>query len=293
MNRQIQQNYPNHVGRIASDPSSCHLSCFRAFVIQTLWLRCASAGHALAATSNRSALRFTLAPLVLPFCTALTLVVAGCGPSCDDANLCPVVVPHHEDVSPRGPMDAEFAHQIHMVADGRSREIDVPDAELADEDVARLDTLTTLEAIKLPRAAISDAGVAHLARFDNLDTLVLGSTSITDQGLALLAQLPRLRVLNMAAADVTSAGLASLVTLDRLELLRLGSSRVDDAGLAHLARMPTLKFLIIENAPITDGGIQQLAVIAGLESLYVEGTKVTDAGVADLQKRLPNLHVHW
>ena len=109
-------------------------------------------------------------------CVALSVFVAGCGQSCDTAATCPVVVPPRAESPDEEIVDAAFAHEIHLVADGESREIDLPDVPLGDGDMARIGRLSRLEVLKLPKATISDVGLSHLAGLSELNTLVLGKT---------------------------------------------------------------------------------------------------------------------
>ena len=190
------------------------------------------------------------------------------------------------------PADSELAAELRLIAAGDSTSLVVEDQPLGDADLKPLAGLTELVALTLRKGAVSDQGLGRIKELKKLEKLVLGDTTVTDAGLESLLQMTRLKILNFNRAEVTSAGFEHLTALEQLELIRFGESRIDDDALSAVGKWPKLRALILQNAPITDAGLKQLAGLERLESLYLEGTQVTEEGLMQLQRELPNLHIH-
>ncbi len=125
------------------------------------------------------------------------------------------------------------------------RELDVSYCFVTDGDLADVEALTSLRALRLSyNRDITDAGIVHLKGLTNLTRLDLAHTKITDAGLVHLNGLTRLVELNLMSTDVTDAGLAHLKGLSKLSLVDLRVTPVTDAGLKELQRaLPRLKII--------------------------------------------------
>ena len=115
-------------------------------------------------------------------------------------------------------------------------EVDFSDnAQLGDDDIARLNGLTTLRSLQLQGTGVSDAGLKHLADATELVRLDLSQTS-----------------------EVTGSGLAHLNGLVNLEALMLNHSQVTDAGLTHLEGLTSLRILHLEATRVSDEAVRIL-----------------------------------
>jgi hypothetical protein len=141
------------------------------------------------------------------------------------------------------------------------------DTGFTDNDLARLNGLSSLVSLNLSGTAVTDKGLASLTGLPHLHDLYLDSTSISDAGLIYLEKFPNLKV---------------------LELVR---TRVTDDGLAHLAKVKGLERLALSGRAITDKGLVHLKRLRSLKKLSLAATSVTDAGAAELRAALPHLSI--
>ena len=125
------------------------------------------------------------------------------------------------------------------------RELDVSYCFVTDGDLANVEALTSLRALRLAyNLHITDAGLLHLKGLSNLTRLDLANTKITDAGLVHLNGLTRLVELNLMSTDVTDAGLAHLKGFTKLAIVDLRVTRVTNAGVEELQRaFPRLKII--------------------------------------------------
>ncbi|HEY3966350.1 MAG TPA: hypothetical protein VGM05_17450, partial [Planctomycetaceae bacterium] len=115
------------------------------------------------------------------------------------------------------------------------RGIDIePHADIADSELALLQSLNALTTLNITGRGITDAGLFHLRLLDRLETLSVTGAAFTDAGLAHLAGLKQLKTLSLDDSNVTASGLAHLSQMNKLEWLDLPSMELTDAGAAHL-----------------------------------------------------------
>ena len=96
-----------------------------------------------------------------------------------------------------------------------------------------LELLPGVASLDLSDAPITDEGMARLRGLTRLRKLCLADTHITGAG---LERLSGLTVLDLSGTPVTDAGLERLKELTQLRELHLGSLRVTDAGVEALHR---------------------------------------------------------
>ena len=140
--------------------------------------------------------------------------------------------------------------------------------------------------LNLSSTTIADDGVAILEELISLESLDLSDTKVTDTGLVHLAGLADLWSLGLRKTVVTDAGLVHLKGLTRLTELSLGGTKVTDAGLVHLEGLTELEGLWLEDTKITDAGLAHLKGMTRLKRLDLRDTEVTVAGVRKLQAAL-------
>jgi hypothetical protein len=187
--------------------------------------------------------------------------------------------------------EATWEEQLARVRSGESSQVRLS-GPVTPEQWAHLATgCEGLMVLDLPMAEITDEQLALLPALVSLRQLVLGGPT-GDAGLATLAQCPSLEIVNLPKAGFSDAGLAKLKDLPLLTLLRFGSPQVTDAGMEHLAEMPNLRFLHLLNVPVTDAGMEPLKRCSLLESFYIDGGRCSDEGLACLLKAHPGLHLH-
>jgi hypothetical protein len=202
-------------------------------------------------------------------------------------------------------------------AAGETIGVDLSDAWVTDDDLAKLARLPRLESINLAFTKITDVGLEHLAPLGNVRVLDLDhAESVTDEGVAHLKHWRRLEHLNLRGTKVTSSafepislmtGLRSLDVghsrvnddlfdeledLDHLERLSFGGNKMSGAALAFLKALPALRELSVSGRQRTDSGlwsvavtdfnVGQIAQVQGLEVLDLGETSVSDRGIAEL-----------
>lgn len=82
---------------------------------------------------------------------------------------------------------------------------------VTDEGLRHFRSLTTLEVLQLDGSRITDAGLEHLAQLKNLHTLSLKNTKVTNLGLVHLKRLPKLRSVYIGGTVVTRAAVAEVL----------------------------------------------------------------------------------
>ena len=161
---------------------------------------------------------------------------------------------------------------------------------------------TSVLSLNLADTRITDNGLRYLSKLDNLWILSLRGTRVTDEGLVHLTGLSNLDELVLDDTNITGQGLQHLSRLPSLSTLRLQGTAIDDASLAKLHQLSSLEMVMLAGTPITDAGLEHLQTLDGLEAIFLHDSGsgvpqnvplgVTDNGIADLQRSLPNCHVH-
>jgi hypothetical protein len=178
------------------------------------------------------------------------------------------------------------------------------DGDFTDEELANLNALGGLKALRLHRTELTDAGLGRLKGLRNLRALALDSRfgwagprytleegegpprcllpgqQFVDDG----------KVEDSVSEDISDAGLAHLAAFPALTDLHLVSGRVTDAGLARLKALKRLRRLTLGAPAVTDKGVAQLAALKDLEVLDLRGVRLTPAGAKAL-RALPRLKV--
>lgn len=188
-------------------------------------------------------------------------------------------------------------------SDGNIVEVSLARTWAADEDVARLTQIKTLQRLNLSFTYVTDAGIEELSKLPaledlNLDTvesltdaaasylrsdknlkrLILRGTDITDVGMPYLAALTGLKSLDLSYTMVGDVGLESLPAFTELEELNLGGTRITGINLNFLKLLPKLKKLSFDGIQrrnagacwtplLTDLDLDTISLLAGLEDL--------------------------
>src|SRR5947209_2149445 len=104
---------------------------------------------------------------------------------------------------PGAELAALGAHLARNAA-GETIGVDLGDAWVTDEDLAKLARLPRLEVIRLASTKITDLGLEHLAPLEGVLILDLEhAEAVTDQGIAYLKHWRRLEQLNLRGTKVT------------------------------------------------------------------------------------------
>ncbi len=171
------------------------------------------------------------------------------------------------------------------------KELVLPDNVSADEDLALLTGLATLEKFRVRGRGFSDVGMRYIGALAGLRELDLGNCArVTAAGIDYVGKLKNLQVLHLRMAPVTDDELRSLAKLTKLRELDLGRTKVTDAGLAHLAPLVNLQELGLEETQTTDSGLVHLRALKKLRKFW-GGAGVTRDGLIGLAKDIPGLVV--
>ena len=159
---------------------------------------------------------------------------------------------------------------------------------VTNDDLAYLESLTTLQVLMIDSEKVTDAGLIHLNGLTQLRELYVSGRRVTDDGLKQLRHLTRLHYLCISETAVTGVGMEYLTGLPELRALHLDNSHVTDLGLKRISELTTLWKLDIGNNPITDTGLVYVGRLPQLRWLECDRTKVTDTGLKNL-KGMPQL----
>jgi tRNA A-37 threonylcarbamoyl transferase component Bud32 len=177
-------------------------------------------------------------------------------------------------------------------------EVDLPDKQCADADLACLKQLSYLRKLHLSGIGITDAGMVHLEGLKGLRELALSGTRVGDAGMEHLAGLTQLQGLSFfgnSSEGVSDAGLRHLQGLTHLRRLWLTSSRVSDKGLLFLQEMTELELLCLAGSQVSDAGLGRLKPLTRLKLLYLDHTSTSADDLAvltDVTPQLEVLHLH-
>ena len=207
---------------------------------------------------------------------------------------CEQAEPPPAEASPEVPAELSLAEQIAAVERGETTRILVEREVLDDDDLLALSNLSSLTDLLLDndQGEFHIEGIAKLQSLTELQHLRIRGRGIDDKCLGEIAKIKRLRILNVPHGSFSDEGLAVLSESPNLELFRFGSQRVTDEGLKTIRRWPAIRMLHLIDVPITDAGLAELAKIERLQSLYIDGGQITDAGWDALFRERPRLHVH-
>jgi hypothetical protein len=169
---------------------------------------------------------------------------------------------------------------------------------LADETLALLSPLESLEELQIDRAKFTDEGMKALAALKNLRKCtffhILMKEKFTGAGVAHLAELPRLELFGCGGSSFGDAGMAACAALPQLRELRVWHTQATDAGVAKLAVMTKLKVAHLGpqfTPKITDAAVASLASIRSLETVSVMETRLSWEMGLNRLKELPSLRV--
>jgi hypothetical protein len=199
-----------------------------------------------------------------------------------------------EQLARYAPLRAVFqvGGQFQKMRQGRDSvlHVGVANTAFADEDLAHLNGLTSLQSLDLSGTQVTDAGLIHLKEFAELKELYIGNTQVTDASLVHMEGLTSLQFLALSGTKVTGTGLVHLRGLASLQGLILNDTLVTDAGLENVKVVESLQQVNLSGTQVTDEGLVHLKGLTKLWRLSFDGTHVTDAGLAHL-KDLQNLRL--
>jgi hypothetical protein len=118
----------------------------------------------------------------------------------------------------------------------RLKELDLADAEVTDEGLARLSSLVGLRRLNLRNTLVSDAGLVSLKGLTRLQELDLSATEVSDAGLVHLQRMTGLKRLDLRYTAISDAGIVHLKNLTSLQSLDVYGTKVDDFGAQELRR---------------------------------------------------------
>lgn len=155
------------------------------------------------------------------------------------------------------------------------------------DSLRQIGTLKQLRCLLIYNGAqIDDERLAELSSLTNLRVLVIDRSHITDQGLRHLSGLKHLEVLELDHAPIQGSGLRHLAPLSNLKLISLRATRLEDEGLRHIAKHSGLQRLYLFDTNVTDAGLRYLIGLRQLDLLHLAKTKVTFAGANAFEESL-------
>jgi Leucine-rich repeat (LRR) protein len=160
------------------------------------------------------------------------------------------------------------------LARGGLSRITAQGARLADDALAGLGALRTLEQLNLSGTQVGSAGLEHLRGLPALRSLDLSSTLVDDTAGEALTDLPVLKVLTLNETRVGDA-VATRLAGAGLEWVALFGTQVGDAGALALAAATGLVALDLRGTWISDEARTRLEA-AGLEKLLLPGQSQED-----------------
>lgn len=172
------------------------------------------------------------------------------------------------------------------------RVLDLEFADITDDDLAYVATLTGLESLNVAWTPITDDGLRWIKGLTNLKRLELYNTQVSNNGLSSLSKLKRLEYLSLEGTQVTDKGLNQFTGFPALAELHLNRLPITDIGLAHLSDMKRLRELELNGTDVSDAGLVHLASL-GLLRLDLYRTRVTAQGVERLCRSRPECNIHF
>lgn len=163
---------------------------------------------------------------------------------------------------------------------------------ITDDDLAQLNGLPHLTALRLFTWDTTDACMDHMGRLNSLRWLDFYMPNVTDQGFSRLKSLKELEFLNISGRGITNASLPQIASYSMLDFLGLSQTGVSDSGLVELKKLPRLQSLDLSYTSITNAAIPSLKLLTGLKRLCLQNTKITDDGIAELRRTLPGLEIN-
>ncbi len=198
-------------------------------------------------------------------------------------------------------------------------EVTIAAAELANEDLAHLRDLKSLEKLRLDGCVkITEAGLAYLKDAPALTHLSLARTAVTANGAGVIGQFKHLKSLELPAVAMTPKhlalmnGLADLESLHglaapdfqealvdflsqrrKLRQLNWGAVEWNSRRLRKLAPLTALETAEVRGPWVSDWGVETLAKFPNLRELTISDDLISDAGLKPLEKLagLKKLHV--
>ncbi len=182
---------------------------------------------------------------------------------------------------------------------------------VTDDDLVRLQGLTSLTHVGLNYVPVGDAGLAHLRGLTDLTFLGLKRLNVTDAGLAVVKELPSLTELSLTElSGITGTFLVHVKGLNKLTKLDLAGCKQVRTGLEHLPRGITwlrpsstqlsdlsplkgmaLTFLDCSYTPLGDADLEPIRALSNLTELLLNYTAVSDAGLIHLKACKKLIHV--
>ena len=121
--------------------------------------------------------------------------------------------------------DQQFADQVQMVRDGKSRVIDIREKPISGDQVLQsLQNIVGVRSLNLDNSPVTDTALQALGPMPELNDLSLTRTLITDDALPMIVkQFPGLEVLRLDRTVITDKSLSELSKLTSLPQLSLVS----------------------------------------------------------------------
>ncbi len=167
--------------------------------------------------------------------------------------------------------------------------------------IGNLRKLPALRELTLSTWSIADEELAEIGAIETLERLDLFQDGIKPDGLVHLAGLRNLRELNLSTNPVgvssipdnlrSSQGLYALKPLVNLTRLQLNGCKIADADYPAFGQLKKLQSLELEHNGLSDQGIAVLASIDSLEELSLPSGAAMPLSAIKPLSRLPNLRV--
>jgi hypothetical protein len=172
-----------------------------------------------------------------------------------------------------------------------SRQRALPLIAKAEKGNSSWDVFGQITDLDLFEADVADDDLALLPHLHSLKRLRLGGTKISDRGLAYVGDVQSLQSLDIQQCDcITGEGIKQLCGLDNLVELNISCDRnIHDSAMRYVRNIARLERLIMHDTPITDKGAAILAGHPRLWLLLIARTKISPKGCAALEKQLPRL----
>ena len=165
--------------------------------------------------------------------------------------------------------------------------------KLTGPGLANLRGMNMLERLDLgANIHLQDEGLMYLQTLPSLDMLRVWDTKITDRGLYVVESLPKLRWLYLSGTAINGAGLVYLKKLPRLRGLDLRATQITDASMKQLEMLQNLEWIDLSDTQINGKGLIYLSQLPRLKRIHIRHTQIVPRHLKKFRKYQPDCQIN-
>ncbi len=174
----------------------------------------------------------------------------------------------------------------------KTEEVDLPKAEITDEDIEPLKHFTNIKTIILAENLITNVGARTICEnLVHLRKLFINNNNITDEGIASIYKLANLRCLDLRVNHIGDRGMEHICRLTELTQLSVSNNGVTDEGMIGIEKLTNLRYLDMTSNQISNKGGLLICKLKTLSNLYLSHNKIQAIVAAKLVTDLPEIKV--